>query len=325
MESVPKPAYLEIILPGERHLARSTPDDLFVLVWIRWRRAENVPPILRKPADMPELPNARDFEILRREDGRYTLIPKRWQPRGPRFGKGPTFYELERAGQDMGWGKSLEYVGNLIKYHQPDFDYAASEDNADFLLRTLKRLNAIERSNDALRNHLQYSGPAKKKAQAPVENPERDVRAAILSDVMGLSSLDIRKKLGLKRKWKRPQAPSTGANVKREDPTTRFAIQRGRALLQHFYGAEEWHRKIARMRAKRAEWLDLGDRPKAQMYYLLAEVRGTSMEEEERKALQEGFDEQVGAWIAAWERDDRQAAEKIEAADPRFEVALRQL
>jgi hypothetical protein len=184
-------------------------------------------------------------------------------------------------------------------------------------------LNAIENSVDALWNHLQYAGPDKKKAQAPVENPKSDVRAAILSDVMGLSSLKIREQLGLTRKWKRPQDHST--TVKGEDATTRAAFKRGRAMLEHFYGAEEWRREVARMRAKRAEWLELENQPKAQMYYLLAEARGTSMAEEEHTASQDGFDQLLDEWIAAWEQDDQHIANQIEDRDPRFSVAFHQL
>lgn len=200
-----------------------------------------------------------------------------------------------------------------------------SEDNADLLLRTLKRLNQIENSAYALQDHLEYAVAGKERVRAPRENPERDVRTAILSDVMGLSSLAIKEELGLVRKWKRPQAHSTGATVKREDATTRVAIKRGRALLEHFYGAEEWRRKVIRMRTKRAEWLELEDQPKAQMYYLLAEARGTSTAEEERTASQDGFDQLLDEWIAAWERDDEQAANHIKDKDLRFDVAIRQL
>src|SRR5215204_3051103 len=116
MGSVPKPAYLKIILTGECQLARSSPDDFHVYVYVRWRKAESIPPILARPVGMPEIPDAGDFEVLKCDDGSYTLIPTTWRTRPFRFGKGrPTFYELERAGKDMGWGKSLEYVSNLIK------------------------------------------------------------------------------------------------------------------------------------------------------------------------------------------------------------------
>jgi hypothetical protein len=325
MENVRKPADLKIIIPGEPHLARSSPHDFYALVYVRWRKAESIPSILARPADMPEIPDADDFEVLRQDDGSYTLFPTTWRSRPFRFGKGsPTFYELERAGQMMGWGESLEYVSNLIKEYQPDYSYTVSEDNADFLLRTIKRLNQIENSVYALRDHLEYAVAGKKRVRAPRENPQRDVRAAILSDVMGLSTLAIKDELGLMRKWKRPQVHSTGATVKREDATTRAAIKRGRELLEHFYGAEEWSRKVIRMRAKRTEWLELEDQPKAQMYYLLAEARGTSMAKEERTASQDGFDQLLVEWIAAWERNDEQTANDIEARDLRFDVALRQ-
>jgi hypothetical protein len=273
---------------------------------------------------MPEIPEADHFEVLRRHDGSYTLTPTLWRTGWHRLGKGaPTLYELERAGNNMGWERSLEYVATLIKEYHPDFDYAASEENAKFLLRTIKRLNAIEKSVGALAEHLEHSRPDMKRTRAPMDNPKRDVKAAVLSDVMTLSSLKIREELGLARKWKKHQAPTTG--VKREDATTRAAIRRGRKLLEYFYGAQEWRRRAIRMRAKRAEWLDLEDQPKEQIYYLLAEARGTSMAEEEHAATQDGFDQLLDEWIAAWERDDEQAANQIGDMDPRFSVAVRQL
>lgn len=102
MESVPKPAYLKIIIPGEPHLARSSPHDFYAFVHVRWRKAENIPSILARPVDMPEIPDADRFEVLRRDDGSYTLIPTTWRTKPFSFGKGsPTFYELEPAGQMM--------------------------------------------------------------------------------------------------------------------------------------------------------------------------------------------------------------------------------
>jgi hypothetical protein len=306
-------------------LARSEPDDFYVSVRIRWRQPQSTPPMLKRPAGIPELPDAEHFEVFQLNGGSYTLVTKGSGTKSVRFGKGPTFFELERAGEDIGWGKSWAYVEDLIKQFQPDFDFTASEDNARFLLRTLKHLNELENRRYALWNHLQHSSPGKKKAKIPRVNPDRDVKAAILSDVMDLSSLDIAETLGFERVWKDPPKPWTLSDEKkRENATARTAAERGRELLRHFYGAEEWQQKVARMRALRAEWLALENQPRAQVYYLLAEARGTSIEAEERKALQDGFDELVRAWIAAWERGDRQTADEIKAADPRFDIALRQ-
>ncbi len=76
------------------------------------------------------------------------------------------------------------------------------------------------------------------------------------------------------------------------------------------------------MRAERRQWLELENQPKKQMYCLLADSRHTSMEEEERVGIQDGFDVLLGEWLAAWERGDQMKAESIQAKDPRFERIL---
>jgi hypothetical protein len=75
----------------------------------------------------------------------------------------------------------------------------------------------------------------------------------------------------------------------------------------------------AQMRAERRQWIELENQPKKQMYYLLAEARHTSMEEEEHAGIQDGFDELLNEWLAAWEQGRQMKAESIQAKDLRFD------
>ena len=72
------------------------------------------------------------------------------------------------------------------------------------------------------------------------------------------------------------------------------------------------------MRTLRAKWLEIGDQPKKQVYYLLAEQKGTSLEVEETAAIQDGFDQLFEEWIATRLHGDDQAAVRIMSKDPRF-------
>jgi hypothetical protein len=75
MGSVSKPASLEIKgLDNEMAVARSTPDRLLVGVSVKWRDAEQIPTLLSILSDIPPAPNDHDFEVMRRDDGKYTLI-----------------------------------------------------------------------------------------------------------------------------------------------------------------------------------------------------------------------------------------------------------
>jgi hypothetical protein len=180
----------------------------------------------------------------------------------------------------------------------------------------LKKIDQAAGSIRALRTHLEYVNPGKKSAVAPMKDPQRDVEAAILSDVLDLSSLEIEKELGF--------STPKNADIKRENRTAVVAANHGRLLLRHYFGVEGWEKRVERMREARVRWLSLDEQPKKQIYYLLAERRGTSIAEEEHEASQDGFDRLLDEWAAAVERNDCSAAKHISTLDYRFTQALRQ-
>jgi hypothetical protein len=213
----------------------------------------------------------------------------------------------------------LEYGNNLIRQYQPDFDYRNSAEEARLLLHTLERINQVRQSVKDLQNYLWYSKPNKNKAVSPVKDPQRDVRAAVLQDIFDLSTLRIGEVLGFKALSDLDKAR------KHENATVRAAAQRGRELLHHHFGVDGWRQKVERVRANRAQWHELEDQPKGQVYYLLAECHGTSIEEEKKRASQDGFDRLLEEWIAALMCEDMQTANRIVDRDPRFEEVIRQV
>jgi hypothetical protein len=316
MGSVPKPDYLNITLDPMR-MARRPPEQLWLFVAVRWRVEKDVPGIISVLSEIPEAPREYDFKVKRAGDGRYTLEPEGWQK--PKIDGVLSLFDLARQGNvAFGYSKYLEYGSNLIKQYQPDFDYSESKENAELLLHTLKRVAKVRDSAEALRNYLWYSKPGKGRAIPPIKEPERDIKAAILQDVFHLSTLQIGKVLGF------DDPSDLDKERKREHATVRVAAQRGRQLLEHHYGAREskaggWQNVAAQMRAERRQWIELENQPKKQMYYLLAEARHTSMEEEEHAGIQDGFDELLNEWLAAWEQGRQMKAESIQAKDLRFD------
>jgi hypothetical protein len=313
MGSVPKPASLEIMgLDNEMRAARSSPHKPLVEVRVQWRDAEQNPTLLSILSDIPRAPNDHDLEVMRRDDGRYTVIPKSMHY--VQDSTGASLSDLARRGGFVVGDDYLEYGSNFIKQYQPDFDYSASEEHALLLLHTLERINNVRESIEDLQNYLWYSSPEKhNRAVPPIRNPMRDVTVAVLQDVFGLSTLEIGETLHFK-------APSDlHKMVKREHATVRAAAQRGRELLHYYFGVEEWRQKAERMRALRSRWLEIGDQPKKQIYYLLGERRGTSLEAEEAAAIQDGFDQLLEEWVAARLRGDDRMAAWLRRKDPRFE------
>jgi hypothetical protein len=332
MGSVPKPAFLQIRgLDNEKTIARCSTEEagLFVhsvdkmpvFVQVQWRQADQVPTLLSILSEIPKATQNHDLEVMRRDDGKYTLVSKGLRSLEERRGRGagPTFYERARQGYISPLSDYLEYGNNLIKEYQPDFDYSKSAEEARLLLHTLERINRVRESVEDLQNYLWYSTPNKNKAVSPVKDPQRDVRAAVLQDLFDLSTLRIGEIMWFK-------APSELDRArKHENAAVRAAAQRGRELLHYYFGVDEWRQKVERVRALRRQWRELEDLPKGQVYYLLAECHGTSIDEEEKSALQDGFDQLLEEWIAAWIRDDMQTANSIVHKDVRFEEFIRQI
>jgi hypothetical protein len=332
MGSVPEPAFLKITgLDNEMEIARCSTEEsglfvrsvekLGVFVRVQWREAEQTPTLLSILSEIPRAAKPHDLEVLRRDDGTYTLVPKALRTRSRYLnpGAGPTFYELARGGHISIIKDYLEYGSNIIRQYQPDFDYSQSEEQAYLLLHTLERINRVRESVEDLQNYMWYSDPKKNKAVPSVRDPQRDVKATVLRDVFDLNTFRIGEILWFK-------SPSDlEKQRKHELAAVRVAAQRGRELLHYYFGAEEWRQKVRRIRALRTLWFELDNQPKKQVYYLLAERNGTSLEEEEAAATQDGFERLLDEWISARLRGDDQTAFDLLDKDPRFEQFMTEL
>ncbi|MDP9456605.1 MAG: hypothetical protein M3Q49_00415 [Actinomycetota bacterium] len=312
MESKPKPIHVDISI-DELRVARGSIDRTSVRVRVRGRGEEG--------ADTPsaavlagEAPKPVDLMVLKREDGGIELVPRSW--RKVRLGAGkPTLYEMARRtpgglGPVPAVEKASAHAMGLIARSLPDFDGYAPEERAEYLLRTIERVNELSKSHESLVQHLEYAAPGGRKAVPPLKNPDLAVRAAVRREVHGWGTLRIGRELGI------PAPPD--ADIKGENQTVRKMVNRGRPLLEQCFGSEGWRARVERMRAERERWESLG--PKQWFYVLLAEERGTSPEEEERAANEDGFDETLGEWMKAWEQHDPYRALRIQLSDPRFDA-----
>ena len=214
----------------------------------------------------------------------------------------------------------MDYGSSIIRQYQPDFDYSQSEEQANLLMRTLERINRVRENAEDLQNYLWYSDAKKNKAVAPVRDPQRDVRAAVLQDVFDLKTFQIGEMLRFE------PASELERQRKRELAAVRVAAQRGRELLHHHFGVKGWEAKVERIRTLRTQWEQFAqeDQLNKQAYYLLAERRGTSLEEEETAATRDGFGQLLEEWISARLRGDDQASLCLVGRDSRFEEFITQ-
>jgi hypothetical protein len=172
--------------------------------------------------------------------------------------------------------RPLEYLMPLIEHYRPEVkDYSPKEQLAlyekachyinDFL-EALRRLQAF----------LEYGSP-NKKLSPPIKEPNRDVKAAVLHDVDGLSYRQIGEKMEI------PAPPDL--EIKGEHQTVRKMVERGRNILERAFGEDGWQERVATMKAEKEWWKSLSRKEQEKEYEAtwLASDLGISVEEARRK------------------------------------------
>jgi hypothetical protein len=89
---------------------------------------------------------------------------------------------------------SLEYVLALLRYSRPGFDTLPRSDQVELILRTCEHLNDFLTSLRKLVTFVEYGGPEGLPTK-PVKDRNQDVKAALLSEVAGLSYKKIGEEL----------------------------------------------------------------------------------------------------------------------------------
>jgi hypothetical protein len=89
-----------------------------------------------------------------------------------------------------------QYVLHLLHYYRPSYDSLSREEQRDLVDATVERVNAFLKASRQLVEFLEYGVPNRKQ-RAALQDANRDVRAAVLSEVEGLSSPRIAERFGL--------------------------------------------------------------------------------------------------------------------------------
>jgi hypothetical protein len=328
MESAAGPDRIEIEI-NEWEAAQERIEG--VLVQVTWRGARDDPNVAALLAALPSsivvIPGFPDTSLrtlvpIKLLDGRTELAPESWKHL--RFGKGRPIYEAARKNFEAwsGGGSFLEgarksEVGRMTRRLVPGFDDYPVTDQIDFMKRTVKKVETIERSIGDLINHLEYAKPDTAKAARPLKEPTGMVRAAVFSDMLNST----------RRAGELLEVPVPRKDQDRhENQTVRKRAKLGRVLLHDYYGKSKYEEMIDRMRRYHRWWkrFDVIEDPTEQMYVLLAEARGTSADHEKRLASEDGFGEKLDAWVAVVERRLKADETYQRSEDPAEEEGARQ-
>ena len=92
--------------------------------------------------------------------------------------------------QDLRHHQTLDYALMLLRYHSPGFDDLALEVRADLIAETCAHINEFVEVLRKLMTFLEHGKP-KRRGPAATKVASRDVKAAVLRDVDGLSNRQI--------------------------------------------------------------------------------------------------------------------------------------
>lgn len=167
--------------------------------------------------------------------------------------------------------QALDYVLTLLRYHHPGFDDRPLEERTALIIETCVHVNEFLEVVRKFVAFLEHGTPGRR-GPAATKVTARDVRAAVLKDVHGLTYRKIGEDLGI------PLPPDFG--LKGDHPTVRKMVQRGRTVMEGALGEEGWRTHTEAMRAKMDHWIAAGEIERA------AELESETLGITYEKALQ---------------------------------------
>ncbi len=175
--------------------------------------------------------------------------------------------ELVEALEGLRHHQSLDYVLTLLRYHHPGFDDMPREERVAFVAGTCSYVNAFLEALRKLMAFLEHGTPGRR-IPAATKAAARDVKAAVLKDVDGLTHREIGRKLSV---------PPPEYDGKGDHPTARKMVRRGRRILEKALGVEGWRTQAEVMRVEAERWSSLSE--EEQEAEMEAEALGVPYEE----------------------------------------------
>jgi hypothetical protein len=183
----------------------------------------------------------------------------------------PVSTSSAKAG-DVSDGFGLLYVEDLLRHYRPDFDDMTEYDQATLVTRIVEHANEFLTSLRKLAASIQHADPYEGLPNSPVKEAARDVRAAELRDIEGLSYVEIGERVGVKQ-TKHDAARRDNLRVR-----TRL-VPHGRTTLENALGGEEGYKEfITSAKKERDRWRALDEESRySERYAQLLEIPAERM------------------------------------------------
>jgi hypothetical protein len=147
--------------------------------------------------------------------------------------------------KDLRHHQALDYALMLLRYHSPGFDDLVLEERADLIEETCSHINEFLEVLHKLMTFLEHGKP-KRRGPAATKVASRDIKAAVLREVDGLTNRQIAQALCI-------DTPSDFL-IKGDHPTVRKMVRRGRSALVAALGEEGWQAQAQAMKDEAKRW-----------------------------------------------------------------------
>lgn len=182
----------------------------------------------------------------------------------------------EDALRNLRHHRALDYVLTLLRYHCPGFDDLPVGERVGLAADTSAHINRLLETLRKLSTFLEHGQPGRRGPTA-ARVTARDVTAAVLKDVDGLTHREIGERFGI--------LLPVDFGHKGDHATVRKMVLRGRKVLEQALGDDGWRMQASAMRAEAEHWCSLsGDEREAE---LEAEAIGIPLGEAQRCFLGE--------------------------------------
>jgi hypothetical protein len=184
--------------------------------------------------------------------------------------------DLRRSLRELRHHQALDYVLMLLRYHRPGFDDLPHQEKTNLVVdacgHTNEFLEALRKLVAFLEHgQLHFRGPA------AIKVASKDVAAAVLRDVDGLTNREIGERLGVPL--------PTDFRIKADHPTVRKMVGRGRRALKAALGEDRWKEHVRAMKDEAEAWRSRS--PVQRQAELEAEALGVPYDEVLRRLEEE--------------------------------------
>jgi hypothetical protein len=147
--------------------------------------------------------------------------------------------------QDLHHHQTLDYALMLLRYHSRGFDELTLEERADLIAETCSHINEFMEVVHKMMTFLEHGKP-KRRGPAATKVAARDIKAAVLREVDGLTNRQIAEVLCM-------NVP-VDFLIKGDHPTVRKMVRRGRSALVAALGEEGWRDQAQSMKDEAERW-----------------------------------------------------------------------